>query len=1010
MHAGIDTLVLTADDRLAAMVAAAASADGTSLLVRRTDTPAGVLAVLGHGDGPDLVLADITACSPTELRQLLHSSAQRDTAVVALVPPTEEQRGLDAIQLGAEDYLEMDDATVARALCKVARASVARHRSNPARYLRTILDNSPDVVVTVDQDLLVRQANATAERFFQIESDDMLGRSIDELAPPEEQHAQRTALTRALSGIPATIAETERRLPDGTTAHISLTCLPVTGDDGAVIGACAIVHDISETVAARQRLERTLKRQEVAEEAAHVGAFEVNLETMQIVISRELARLHYRHPDHLVLSIDELLRSVHREDRGLLLALQESRGASTIDYRYRGPDGTDPRLLEISGRWLPGDTPDHAGYFVGIERDVTEQRAQEEQMRFLANHDPLTGALNRRAFEGLLAQQVSKRRGTQQASALLMIDLDGFKHHNDTYGHAIGDAILAGIATAVSARLPPQAALGRIGGDEFVVFLPEASSEHAAEVAGLLLAVVADAAREASPDPIHPVTASIGIAGFTDAVEPASVLRRADEAMYAAKSNGGMQWAHWNEQPGEARNPPVDLKEVAVNRLKRLASLAISRTSARRELLRDLTLDAATGLPGRHRFLGLVEQRLTDSEDVQAAYVVHLGGIDLLDDSMERTARDELLAAVAARLEQCNDVGALIGLLDDTEFGIFLPARTVEFRESVAQRLLTCLDEPFAVEGSEFALVAAVGVATSAPGDDAYTLFQNASIAAAVARTDTPDGFRHYDRALRARATARLARHAALRRAIANREFGLVFQPALELSTGIFNRAESLVRWYPPDGGVVGPDQFIPLAEATGLIVPLGDLILDLAIEQALAWATALPHVRIPVNLSAVQLGMPGFAERVIARITGAGLSNWPITFEVTESALMENLELSRAALQQLRDAEFRVVIDDFGTGHSSLARLDQLPVGGIKVDKMLIKRLAGDHTARAVLRAIVDVGKAYSMLVTAEGIEDAETLQIVRDIGVDYAQGYYLSRPKPAEELVEFLTRHWPH
>ncbi|WGL50983.1 EAL domain-containing protein [Nocardioides sp. BP30] len=1010
MHAGIDTLMLTADGRLAATVAAAASADGTSLLVRRTQTPAGVLAALNHGQGPDLLLVDVTVCSGAELRQLLHSSAQRDTAVVALVPAGEEQRGLDAIQLGAEDYLEGDDATVLRALCKVARASVARHRSNPARYLRTILDNSPDVVITVDQDLVVRQANATAERFFQVEADDMLGRSVDELAPPEERDAQRAALLRALSGVPAAINETERRLPDGTVAHISLTCLPVTGDDGAVIGACTIVHDISETVAARHRLERTLKRQEVAEEAAHVGAFEVDLATMQIAISRELARLHYRDPDDLVLSIDDLLRGVHRDDRELLLALQDVRGPATIDYRFRGPDGTDPRLLEISGRWLPGDGPDHAGYFVGIERDVTEQRAQEEQMRFLAHHDPLTGALNRRAFEALLAQRVGQHCDEQQASALLMIDLDGFKHHNDTYGHAVGDAILVRIAGAVSNRLPAQAALGRIGGDEFVVFLPEAGSEHAAQIADLLLAVVADAARTASPDPVHPVTASIGIAGFAGAAEPALVLRRADEAMYAAKSNGGRQWAHWSEQPIDLVDPVIDLTTAAGNRLERLAALAVSQTSARRELLRDLTLDTATGLPGRHHFLGLVEHRLTGSADLQAAYAVRLGGIDLLDDSTERTARDALVGAVAARLAQAHGPGALVGLLDDAELGLLLPAGTLEHRERLARRLLSCLEEPFAVAGGEFALLPAIGIATGGRDGDAYTLFRDASIAAAAPRTETPDGFRHYERSLRTRATARLAEHAALRRAITNREFGLVFQPALELATGVFNRAESLVRWYRPGGEVVGPDRFIPLAEATGLIVPLGDLVLDLAIDQALAWRAALPHVRIPVNLSAVQLGMPGFAAGVMTRVADAGLTSWPITFEVTESALMENLEASQEALQQLRDAEFRVVIDDFGTGHSSLARLDQLPVGGIKVDKLLVKRLAGDPTARAVLRAIVDVGKAYSMLVTAEGIEDAETLRIVREIGVDYAQGYHLSRPRPAGELVELLRRGWPH
>ena len=145
-----------------------------------------------------------------------------------------------------------------------------------------------------------------------------------------------------------------------------------------------------------------------------------------------------------------------------------------------------------------------------------------------------------------------------------------------------------------------------------------------------------------------------------------------------------------------------------------------------------------------------------------------------------------------------------------------------------------------------------------------------------------------------------------------------------------------------------------------------------------------------------------------MARVAAAGLDTWPITFEVTESALMENLEASRTALQQLYDAGFRVVLDDFGTGHSSLSRLDEIPVRGIKVDKRLVQRLSADAQARSVLDAIVQVGSAYRLAVTAEGIEDAETLQIVGDHGVDYAQGYYLSRPKPAHELVDLLARPW--
>lgn len=983
MNAAIDTLLMTADDDLAAVVDSAIRDDADARIApRRTSGMTGVLAALRAGDLPDLVLVDTASLPCPDLSQILQAAQQSDVALITLVRPGEWQRGLDAIQLGAQDYLETEDAILLRALDKVCRAAVTRHRNNPGRYLRTMLDGSEDAVINVDRDLVVRQVNPAAARLFQVDPIDIVGHSVDELAPTVARAEQRSAFATALAGVPARVDETERRLPDGTVVHIMLTCLPVIGTHGAVIGACAVVHDVSAAVAARHRLERTLKRQEVAEEAAHVGVFEADLSTEQIVISRELARLHFRDPESPVLSIEEFLRTVHPDDRPILRALQDGRGRTTFDYRYRGgEDGSESRLMEIAGRWLPGDRPDHLGYFVGVERDVTRERAQEAQLRFLAHHDPLTGALNRRAFESHLATHASSPRAGREAGAILMIDLDGFKHHNDTYGHAVGDAILVAIATAVRARLDPACALGRIGGDEFVVLVPDADASAAAKVADLLLDVVATAAQQASPDPEHPVTASIGIATFTDASEPALVLRRADEAMYAAKSNGGMSWAHWGApqpagRPRGARSRPV--------------------------------IDPATGLPGRERYIELVDPLLARAEEPLAAYLVRLGGLELLDERVGRADRADLLAAVTARFDHCHEAGGVVGVLGDGEFGVVGPAGTAAERASVAERLLDCLVEPFSVGGVEFALVPSVGIAVSAPGDDAFALFRNASIAANAARLAGHGTFRHYDADLRELATGRLTRHAALRRAVARAEFTLVYQPALELATGHFNRAEALVRWHPPSGGVIAPDDFIPLAESTGLIVPLGDQVLDLAIEQAKAWRVIVPHVRIPVNLSAVQLGIPGIAERIMARVAAAGLDHWPIMFEVTESALMENLEASRTSLQQLHDAGFRVVLDDFGTGQSSLSRLDEIPVHGIKIDKRLIQQLSTVAPARTVVDAIVSVGSAYDLVVTAEGIEDAETLRIVREHGVDYGQGYYLSRPKPPAELADFLAEPW--
>ncbi|MGZ4494703.1 MAG: diguanylate cyclase domain-containing protein, partial [Nocardioides sp.] len=211
------------------------------------------------------------------------------------------------------------------------------------------------------------------------------------------------------------------------------------------------------------RLERALKRQEIAEEAAHVGTFEADLATGELTISREVARLHHWDPALLTLSGQEFLRSVHPVDRDRIMGLAGSREDFTVDYRFLCPDGISTRIFEISGRWLAADAetdhPRHPGYFVGVERDVTEQRAQEAQLRRLALHDSLTGALNRRGFEDLLTRYAAEH-AVPESGSLLMIDLDHFKHHNDTYGHAVGDALLVAIASAVQEHLGPEEAIG----------------------------------------------------------------------------------------------------------------------------------------------------------------------------------------------------------------------------------------------------------------------------------------------------------------------------------------------------------------------------------------------------------------------------------------------------------------------------------------------------------------------------------------------------------------------
>jgi len=462
-------------------------------------------------------------------------------------------------------------------------------------------------------------------------------------------------------------------------------------------------------------------------------------------------------------------------------------------------------------------------------------------------------------------------------------------------------------------------------------------------------------------------------------------------------SVAGTLTIHWSEVHHPSRE-----EIVAVHHAGRLVTLVLA-------LAARSGTSIATDMHGRARFLQLLNARMTRRAKPCAVMVIHLGGIDLLDAEIDSVVRSALIRLVADRVHLETSSHALVGLLDHAKVVVALDAETAPVRERLAANLLAGLSEPFSVDGGEFALFPSIGVAVGTREDDAYDLVRSALLAAEAGRADGRGRVRHYDRELRNASTDRLARLVALRRAIDKHEVRLVYQPFVELATGAFTRAEALARWQIPGGARISPAEFIPLAESTGLIVPLGEQLLGLAIEQAREWSVSAPRTRVSVNLSGVQLSMPGFAERLIERVEGAGLGTWPVIFEVTETALMENLEVGRQGLQLLQDAGYRVLIDDFGTGHSSLALLDELPVGGLKIDRKFIHRLSADPAARTVVSAIVAVARAYDLKTTAEGIEDADTLQIVRELGIDFAQGFYMCMPAPADGMAELLNRGFP-
>ncbi len=439
--------------------------------------------------------------------------------------------------------------------------------------------------------------------------------------------------------------------------------------------------------------------------------------------------------------------------------------------------------------------------------------------------------------------------------------------------------------------------------------------------------------------------------------------------------------------------PAVEEIETAAA-LANLATLAVE--SARLHATEDVPggIDTATGLATRMQFLELVNARVREPENQVAVLALGVDRFKPILDHLSKLAGDRVLGEVARRLRGAAGDEALVGRYAEDEFTVMVAAANERTALRVADRLLGAFDEPVIVEGGEFFVTATIGIAHSNGETDAYGLIGDAITAMHAARSEGLGRRRTYDAGLHARVAERISREAQLRHAVARGEFVLHYQPCLDLRTRRFTRVEALARWNHPERGLVGPEEFIPLAEETGLIVPLGVRIMLLAVEQARRWRERLPDVRLAVNVSVMQLANPTFADELLAMLARAQLPTEALILEITESALMQEPEMMQRSLERLRQAGMPVALDDFGTGHSSIARLRELPVRTLKVDRRLTADICRDPAARTVASAIAAIARAHNLIAVAEGLEDADSLALVTQLGYAYGQGHYLARP----------------
>ena len=441
------------------------------------------------------------------------------------------------------------------------------------------------------------------------------------------------------------------------------------------------------------------------------------------------------------------------------------------------------------------------------------------------------------------------------------------------------------------------------------------------------------------------------------------------------------------------------------------------RKALQEELERRASHDPLTSLPNRHAFVERIGQALRrtrrrqNSREVGVLFM-DLDGFKTINDSLGHEAGDRLLVAVAERLRnrlRSEDVLARFG---GDEFAVLLEdtAGTSEAIR-VAQRIAEDLREPFTVDDFQVSLSTSIGITlgTAHANDDPERMLRKADSAMYRAKEQGPGRYAVFDPAMQARAQERLELEAELRRALEQEEFVLYYQPEVSLHDGKMVGFEALLRWQHPERGLLKPAAFVPIAEDTDLIAPIGRWVLEEACQQAKRWEEERPlasPMTMEINLSSKQLRRQGLVRTVEEALARADLEAHTLALDMTETVLIRVSEDNTQGLDALKEMGVRLGLDDFGTGYSSLSYLKRLPVDRVKVDKSFVKGLGENATDTALVRMIIDLCHTLGVEIMAEGIETSEQAVLLRDMGCDLGQGYYFARPLPGEELAERLPK----